>query len=372
MLSDVRDDPSVEVDLPFMDQHSSIEDIKEDDEVRMEEVVVGDETIDIPSDLYTNPAIFHQFFSVDTWNDLLPEEVKLRLLKLLPSFDHDDIDEKAKTIEMLFGAENFHFGNPIDKFRTELLEGDFSLERRAMKSIVREGRERDHCEWLERHRMLLVQELLDSRKLLLEEATGTQVTSPRIDTRLAGAGGLVRQRVRKRYLDEVTRIKREVGEMGLSSDDEDCEEDRDDSLHGQQINKELSSAAELTHDPELSQAKGLNHGASLSQGPLLTQDLQPCFLALLRELFLASPTQCLSMDQLEQGVSTWQASPIAALNPWYQVSFDIHLVLAFIMIHDHNYLRIVLTLVAGEWSLDQLCLFSLVQLLIFPEGSCLC
>ena len=320
MLSDVRDDPSVEMDLPFMDQHSSIED-KEDDEVRMEEVVVGDETIDIPSDLYTDSGIFHQFFSVDTWNDLLPEEVKLGLLKLLPSFHHDDIDEKAKTIEMLFGGENFHFGNPISKFRTELLEGDFSLERRAMKSIVREARERDHGEWLERHRMLLVQELLDSRKILLEEATGTQVTSPRIDARLAGAGGLVRQRVRKRYLDEVTRIKREVGEIGLSSDDEDCEEDRDDPQMKIKLSK--SSAAELTQDSELSSTKGFSHGANLSQGPALTQDLQPCFLALLRELFLASPSQCLSMDQLDQGVATWQASPIAALNPWYQVSFDI-------------------------------------------------
>ena len=30
--------------------------MKEDNEVRMEEDVVGDETIDIPSDLYTGPA----------------------------------------------------------------------------------------------------------------------------------------------------------------------------------------------------------------------------------------------------------------------------------------------------------------------------
>ena len=38
-----------------MEQHISIGD-KEDYEVRMEEDVVGDETIDIPSDLYTGPA----------------------------------------------------------------------------------------------------------------------------------------------------------------------------------------------------------------------------------------------------------------------------------------------------------------------------
>ena len=162
MLRDARDDPSVEIDLPFMDQQSALED-GEEEEVRMEEVLVGDETIEVPSDLYTDPSIFHQFFSVDTWNDLLPEEVKMGLLKLLPSFQQNDIDEKAKTIEMLFSGENFLFGNPINKFRRELLEGDFSLERRAMKSIVREAQERDHKEWLERHKVTLVQELLDSR-----------------------------------------------------------------------------------------------------------------------------------------------------------------------------------------------------------------
>ena len=122
----------------------------------------------------------------------------------------------------------------------------------------------------------------------------------------------------------MTRIKREIGEIGLSSDDEDCDEDQDQSLHDQQMKIELSSTAELTQDSELSMAKGTNS----SQGPVLTQDLQPCFLALLRELFLASPTQCLSMDQLDQGVTTWQASPIAALNPWYQVSIDILSVLS--------------------------------------------
>ena len=55
LLPDIRDDPSAEMDLPFMDQHSSIKD-EEDNDLRMEEVVVGDETIDIPSDLYTGPA----------------------------------------------------------------------------------------------------------------------------------------------------------------------------------------------------------------------------------------------------------------------------------------------------------------------------
>merc|ERR1719402_1998696 len=105
--------------------------------MRMEEVMVAkDRVIEVPSDLYTNPAIFHQFFSVDTWNDLLPEEVKLGLVPLLPSFPEDDIEEKARTIEMLFGGENFHFGNPLTRFRADLLNGEYTPENAEMRDMV--------------------------------------------------------------------------------------------------------------------------------------------------------------------------------------------------------------------------------------------
>ena len=70
---------------------------------------------ELPGALYEEEELFNQFFSIDTWNDLLPEEVKLGLLDLLPTFPADDIDEKAKTIEMLFAKENILFGNPLAK-----------------------------------------------------------------------------------------------------------------------------------------------------------------------------------------------------------------------------------------------------------------
>ena len=117
MIQESQEDPGAEVDIPFLDD--SVEDLQLPDygQGQMEEILVGKKTIEIPCDLYTDAAVFNQFFSIDTWNDLLPEEVKMGLLELLPSFPHDDIDEKAKTIEMLFGGENFHFGNPVAKVR---------------------------------------------------------------------------------------------------------------------------------------------------------------------------------------------------------------------------------------------------------------
>jgi nuclear factor related to kappa-B-binding protein len=116
----------------------------------MEEVQLGGHTIELPTELCTNQAIFQQFFSIDTWNDLLPEEVKLGLLDLLPSFEQDDIDEKAKTIEMLFGGENFHFGNPVARFRSELAAGELQPERAAMKEMVRSAQRRDYAEGMDR------------------------------------------------------------------------------------------------------------------------------------------------------------------------------------------------------------------------------
>ena len=138
-----NDDPSVEMDLPYL--NSSTESPSKN--VSMEEVVLGNSIVELPSDLYESEEIFHQFFSIDTWNDLLPEEVKIGLLNLLPSFPVDDIDEKAKTIEMLFGKENLHFGNPVEKFRQDLIKGDYFPDNVEMKELVKIAQKRNYEEF---------------------------------------------------------------------------------------------------------------------------------------------------------------------------------------------------------------------------------
>ena len=95
-----------------------------DYDLPMEEILLGDSVIEVPPDLYENEDLFHTFFSVDTWNDWLPEDLKLHLLKFLPNFPENDIDEKARTIEMLFGGDAFLFRNPLQLFRDDLLQGE--------------------------------------------------------------------------------------------------------------------------------------------------------------------------------------------------------------------------------------------------------
>lgn len=310
--SDVyNDDPAVEMDLPYL--NTSVESVG--NEVVMEEILLGNNTVELPSDLYENEELFNQFFSIDTWNDLLPEEVKLGLLNLLPSFPTDDIDEKAKTIEMLFGKENFHFGNPVGNFRRDLLAGDYFPDNVEMKGIIRNAQKRNYEEWMENYHYSLVQDILDSRKSLLEVATGNVVTTPKIERKRGPRGGSMKQKIRKRYLDEITRIKREVGEEGLSSDDEGYISPKVKEVKLEPTPQARNDALIVAKiEPE--DVKPILAEDFQVETPL-TQDMQPCFMSLLRDLFMQGLGHQLTMPQLDQALTVWQESPIAALNPWY-------------------------------------------------------
>ena len=294
----LMDDPSAEVEIQYLSNST---------QPSMEEILLDKEIVEIPSDLYENEELFSNFFSVDTWNELLSEDVKLGLLKYLPSFPNDDIDEKAKTIEMLFGGENFHFGNPITKFRQDLLAGDYYPENADMKKMVMTAQRRNFDEWMDNYQFEIAQKCLNSRKKHLEAATGNIVTVPKIEKKRGQRGGNVGVKVRKRYLEEISRIKREIGEDGFSSDDEEL------------ISPKV---VEYKPEPEVDTAVKVEAAPVDDIPGLLTQDMQPCFFSLLREIFSGCEDRRLSLSQLEAGVKAWQESPIAPLNTWYSQSPD--------------------------------------------------
>ena len=260
----LMDDPSTEIDIPYMNNSA------ESSEPSFEEILLGNDIVEIPSDLYENADLFSEFFSIDTWNDLLSEEVKLGLLKYLPSFPTDDIDEKAKTIEMLFGGENFHFVNPLTKFRQDLLAGDYYPENADMKGMVRTAQRRNFDEWLENYQFEIAQKCLNSRKKHLEAATGNLVTVPKIEKKRGQKGGNVGMKIRKRYLEEISRIKREIGEEGFSSDDEEY----------------ICPKVEEYQPPPVVKMEEVK--PEVVEAVPLTQDMQPCFFSLLRDIFSGS------------------------------------------------------------------------------------
>ena len=310
----MMDDPSSEMDIPYLNS-------SQQSEPSMEEILLDKDIVEIPSDLYENEELFSHFFSVDTWNELLSEDVKLGLLKYLPSFPTDDIDEKAKTIEMLFGGENFHFGNPIRKFRQDLLAGDYYPENADMKRMIITAQRRNFDEWMDNYHFEIAQKCLNSRKKHLEAATGNIVTVPKIEKKRGQRGGNVGLKVRKRYLEEISRIKREVGEEGFSSDDEEFISPKVIEYKPEpEVKTEVKTEAVETVEAVESLLESSIVFDDLP-GPL-TQDMQPCFFSLLRDIFCQCEDRRLSLAQLEAGVKAWQESPIAPLNAWYSQAPD--------------------------------------------------
>lgn len=272
------------------------------DDICLEEILLGNEIVEIPSDLFENEEIFNQFFSSETWNELLPEDVKLSLLKFLPTFDENDLEEKTKTIDMLFGKEKFHFSNPLNLFREKLLRKEFSPESVEMNIMVKSAHRRNYSEWLDNYQFEIAQKCLNSRKKYLELATGNIVTVPKIERKRGAKGGNMSEKIQKRFRDELLRIKHELGDEGVSSDEEEQD------LTPPRPRKVVVEP--FTDENDALSAEPIMEDVSL------TQDIQPCFFSLLRDLFHQSPACSLSQSEVESGVAAWQNSPIAPLNPW--------------------------------------------------------
>jgi hypothetical protein len=67
------------------------------------------------------------------------------LQTFLPNFGgHSDEDEKLKTITMLLSGHNFRFGNPVEKFKTDLVTGKLSPDYVKMTKVLRKARFRKY------------------------------------------------------------------------------------------------------------------------------------------------------------------------------------------------------------------------------------
>ena len=63
----------------------------------------------------------------------------------LPNFGVDsDESEKLKTISMLLTGQNVRFGNPVDKFKTDLVSGKLSSDHVKMTKVLRKARYRKY------------------------------------------------------------------------------------------------------------------------------------------------------------------------------------------------------------------------------------
>jgi len=269
----------------------------------LKDLPIHDILMQLPSDLFENKDNFLNFFSIDTWNNLIPEDIKHHLLQYLPTFANDDASEKEKTLSMLFRGENIHFGNPLERFRDEVKQGSYSPESSEINHFVLAAKKREHYHRVERLQFATAQKCLNSRKKQLEAITGNIVTVPKIERKRGIKINSTMEKIAKRYCEEIERIRREV------CDEEDSSDEDDPTVRD--IN--LGSGGDHSQKETLND-RVKNHTDYVTA---LTQETHNCFFSLLRDLFMHQSNGSLTLGQLQHGVEMWQQSPIAALNSWY-------------------------------------------------------
>lgn len=207
-----------------------------DDEGRhrepMERCLLGSQVVQLPQALCEQEALLRAVLSIDTWNNVLSEAHKMRLMEFLPNFGENDKEEKVETLQRLFSGCNFKFGNPIHCFFLRLRDGLLVPDIARTASLVRKASYRDYRLNQRRYHCRLLQDILVSRKRLLDACLdwGPWGGVPRpIGGGAAGGCGGPRQvplaqRTRWRYCTELQELRDRLGEPRTSDEDDLCSE----------------------------------------------------------------------------------------------------------------------------------------------------
>ncbi|XP_059480757.1 nuclear factor related to kappa-B-binding protein isoform X2 [Neocloeon triangulifer] len=182
----------------------------------------GDARVLLPEGLCQDQHIFNEFFSLDMWNNHLTSEHRTNLMKYLPTFAANDKAEKVTTLRNLFTGANFSFGNPLHRFFAQLKDGAFTPKTDKLRALRRRLQAQEGN--LEQQRSLhaSLRALLRARKrtpllggsistsdLLLRLHRLTPIAKPT----------LAEQRTKRRYFDELGKVRRQLGEFGQSEDE---------------------------------------------------------------------------------------------------------------------------------------------------------
>eukprot|EP00088_Acartia_fossae_P007044 TRINITY_DN13275_c0_g1_i10.p1 TRINITY_DN13275_c0_g1~~TRINITY_DN13275_c0_g1_i10.p1 ORF type:complete len:596 (+),score=96.33 TRINITY_DN13275_c0_g1_i10:36-1823(+) len=335
---------------------------------RIEELLLDNLILHIPSSLFANLTIFANFFSLQTLGSL-PTDIKERLNSMLPNFPKNDGEQKLQTLHMLFGGQNIAFGNPLYDFREQVLRGRYHPDSVLINKYARNAKKRDKIVVQEEYKFKLMHDVLKSRRDLLESTSGSQVSLPlavqKLPKQVLTLGCSIKQRSKRRYLEEIQDLKQETEDYEFSSDDEWVLQEV--QLHGkllslsddysnivredlQQASVQEPSLAVVQQHQQILQHPHVDplsippppppqHGVvplqlepaaphvleivNQQQKPqkYLKQETHASYFNLICDLFDCFPERVASLVDLEQAVASWQQSPIAGLNSWYSFSF---------------------------------------------------
>ncbi|KAH8232647.1 hypothetical protein KR032_010981 [Drosophila birchii] len=204
----------------------------------------GRDIFRLPRGLCENSAIFHEFFSMETWQ-LLPHHVQARLQPLLPDFSGlvsgqaQAGAEQQRTLVQLFNGGLQRFGqSPLLQLQRQLEEGNLRPDVLQLRRSIQHSSRREFRFQQAERLSQLAKELFLSREQLLqhaytsappaEGAFGKSLPRPRPRKRkpptLSMENRFCSQRAKKRYAQELLDL---VGECELKFGDISAEEDEE-------------------------------------------------------------------------------------------------------------------------------------------------
>lgn len=243
-----------------------------DEDEATERCLLGGSLVSVPQILCEEETLLRAVLSIDTWNNVLTETHKLRLMDFLPVFPENDKEEKVETLQRLFSGCNFKFGNPIRAFFGRLREGLLVPDIARTASLVRRASYRDYRLHQRRYHCRLLQEVLVSRKRLLEtsldwgppgclRALRGVPPHPSHRSRPPGLRVPLAQRARWRYCTELQELRDRLGDTTT--------EDEDDMPEGGAPPKLLREFRRQLHRLEASLGPDMRRVSStLAAGPL--------------------------------------------------------------------------------------------------------
>ena len=144
----------------------------------------------------------------------------LMLQELLPNLEGEtrENDElfKLETLKLLFNDQNFKFGNPVNHFKMNLLNGKYSENSERKRKILEKYRKKKEKLTLVTQHFANLQKSGKSQNVQIthEVKRLSRQASKKLKTMNLD------ERVGKRQITELRRIRLEVAEKGDSSDDE--------------------------------------------------------------------------------------------------------------------------------------------------------
>uniref|UniRef100_T1III0 DEUBAD domain-containing protein n=1 Tax=Strigamia maritima TaxID=126957 RepID=T1III0_STRMM len=243
------------------------DDLDEQNSIQHEECRYNNTAVQVPQELCEKEDLLLGVLNLDTCEKVLTKDHWAHLTKFLPAFPENDDAEKQITIRKLLNGENFSFGNPVVQFHKKLRDGEFSASMQEMTSIMRKAKLKDYRFQQQRYYFKLLQEVLISRKKLLEAAMKLPPDQAVKMERLQppALNNVIDQNTKKRYFRELEEVREEVCELLTSSEDENYPDGSPPKLTKKQKKQMFHYEAALSPDmTRISSTMSPKHGCSNS------------------------------------------------------------------------------------------------------------